>query len=272
MGELQVSAIIAKPSATEIYHQGWDERPASGMGPRKIEPWRAFKAMRRLIADKDDTGQVFEIMNALSGSSIRRGYERLLNHPHGGVAAYYRPELADMLQDKAMLAQLPEGSFGRAYLDFVQAQDFSAYGLVSESNKVKDTMIEAAHPHAWYARRLRDIHDMWHVLTGYEADALGEACLVGFSYSQTRSKGFGLIALAAALQFVRARTGYPAAASIMRAFKDGRRSAWLPGLDYASLLATPLDEVRKTYRIPEPVLYRQVPKAIRNQYSGAKDA
>lgn len=242
------------------------------MPPRKIELLRALKALRRLIADKDDTGQVFEIMNALSGSSIKRGYDKLLDHPHGGVAAYERPELADLLQDREMLKALPDGSLGRAYLAFIEEQDFSAYGLAGESQKVEDSLIEVAHPHAWYARRLRDIHDLWHVITGYEADALGEACLVAFSYSQTRSKGFGLIGLAAAVQFMRAKTGYPAARSIMRAFKDGRKAAWLPGLDYQSVLSMPLEELRARYRIADPVLYRQVPKAVRNQYSGGKDA
>lgn len=266
-----MTAVTAEVSVTENYIQGSGKRPASGMPPRKIELLRALKAMRRLIADKDDTGQVFEIMNALSGASIKRGYDKLLDHPYGGVAAYERPELADLLQNRAMLQALPADSLGRAYLAFVSAQDFSAYGLAGESQKVSDTLIEAAHPHAWYARRLRDIHDLWHVITGYEADALGEACLVAFSYSQTRSKGFGLIALAAMVQFMRARTGYPAAKSIWRAFKDGRNAAWLPGLDYQTVLALPLEEVRVRYRVAPPELYRQVPKAIRNQYSGAKD-
>lgn len=266
-----MTAVTAEASVTEIYVQGSGKRPPSGVQSRKVEPVRAMRAMRRLIADKDDTGQVFEIMNALSGSSIKRGYDKLLDHPYGGMAAYERPELADLLQDRAMLATLPQGSVGRAYLDFINDQDFSAYGLAGESQKVGDTLIEAAHPHAWYARRLRDTHDLWHVLTGYEADALGEACLVGFSYSQTRSKGFGLIGIAVAIQFMRARTGYPAARSVLRAFRDGRKAAWLPGLDYKMVLSMPLDEARERFRIADPVLYKQVPKVVRNQYSGAKD-
>lgn len=267
-----MTAVTAEASVTEIYVQGSGKRPVSGMPSRKVEPLRAMRALRRLIADKDDTGQVFEIMNALSGSSIKRGYEKLLDHPNGGVAAYERRELADLLQDRVMLAALPEGSVGRAYLEFIKLQDFSAYGLAGESQKVGDTLIEAAHPHAWYARRLRDTHDLWHVLTGYEADALGEACLVGFSYSQTRSKGFGLIGLAVAVQFMRAKTGYPAARSIFRAFRDGRKASWLPGLDYQNLLSMPLEEARQRFRIADPVLYKQVPKAVRDQYSGGKDA
>src|SRR5690606_12457810 len=111
---------------------------------------------------KDDTEQVFEIMNALVGRSTQWGYRRMLTSPVGGVAAYQRTELADVFQDHNYLRSLPQGSLGRAYLDFIEAQNFSAYGLVDESRKVVDSEIEAAHPHAWYARRLRDVHDVWH--------------------------------------------------------------------------------------------------------------
>jgi ubiquinone biosynthesis protein COQ4 len=37
--------------------------------------------VRRLIADKEDTAQVFEIMRALSGNAIPKGYRRLLSTP-----------------------------------------------------------------------------------------------------------------------------------------------------------------------------------------------
>lgn len=158
---------------------------------------------------------------------------------------------------------------GAAYRDFIDAQNFSAYGLADESRKVADTEIEAAHPRAWYARRLRDVHDIWHVLTGYEADALGEACVVAFSLPQTRSKGFGLIAAGVAVQFMRARTGYPCARAVFRAWRDGRRAAWLPGLDYEAL-AEPIEAARRRLGIPEPVLYRRTPKSVRNAYAGGK--
>lgn len=267
-----MQAVTADASVTEM-RQYTTPMTTGTSGPRRrIQPLRALRAMRRLIADKDDTEQVFEIMNALSGNSIRRGYEKLLDHPTGGMQAYLRLELADLLQDRKALARLPQDSVGRAYLAFIEEQDFSAYGLADESRKVSDTLIEAAHPHAWYGRRLRDVHDVWHVLTGYEADALGEACLVAFSYSQTRSKGFAVIAWAVAVQFARARTGYPAARAVLRAFRDGRRARWLPGLDYSALMELPLEEVRQQLRIPEPGLYRRVPKAVRNSYAGAKDA
>jgi ubiquinone biosynthesis protein COQ4 len=39
-----------------------------------LQPLRALRAVRRLIADKEDTAQVFEIMRALSGNAIPKGY------------------------------------------------------------------------------------------------------------------------------------------------------------------------------------------------------
>ena len=247
-------------------------RPSSTLVRKRVQPLRALRALRRLIADKDDTEQVFEIMNALVGRSIEWGYRRLLETPVGGAEAYRRTEIAEILQDHDQLRLLPEGSVGRAYLKFVESQNFSAYGLADESRKVPDTEIEAAHPHAWFARRLRDVHDIWHVLTGYGANALGEACVVAFSLPQTRSPGFGVIALGVAVQFARARTGYPAARAVFQAWRDGRKAEWLPGVDYRQLLAMPLDEARRVLNIPEPVLYNRVPEQLRNAYLGAKAA
>jgi ubiquinone biosynthesis protein COQ4 len=247
-----------------------DVRQPSQLTAHRVQPIRALRAMRRLVADKDDTEQVFEIMNALSGRSPDWGYSRLLETPEGGAQAYRRLELADRLQDRAWLAQFGPGTVGAAYRDFIDAQNFSAYGLADESRKIADSEIEAAHPRAWFARRMRDVHDIWHVLTGYQADALGEACLVAFSLPQTRSAGFGLIASGIAVQFMRARTGYPCARAVFQAWRDGRRAAWLPGEDYERLFAEPLDVARRRLKIPTPTIYQRVPPAVRNAYQGGK--
>jgi len=237
---------------------------------RRVQPVRAARALGRLVADKDDTRQVFEIMNALAGRSIDWGYQRLLDTPEGGLLAYQRVELSDRLQDRSWLAQFAPETVGAAYRSFVETRNLSAYGLADESRKVADTEIEAAHPRAWYARRLRDIHDVWHVLTGYQTDALGEACVVAFSLPQTRSAGFGLIAAGIAVQFMRARTGHPCGRAVLQAWRDGRTAAWLPGENYETLLAEPLEGARRRLNIPRPVIYGQVPPEVRNAYRGAQ--
>lgn len=239
-------------------------RRGGRLQPRRVQPVRALRALRRLIADKEDTAQVFEIMNALAGGSVRRGYHRMLDEAEGSRQAFLMVELADRLQDRAWLESLPPGSVGRAYLDFIDERNLSAYGLAGESRKVADTDIEAAHPYAWYARRLRDVHDLWHILTGYRTDALGEACVVAFSLPQTRSSGFGLIAAGVAFEAARARTGYPCARAILQAWRRGRRAAWLPGLDYEALLTEPLTQARARLGLGETTLYDRIPVEVRN--------
>ncbi len=229
-----------------------------------------MRAFGKLVADKEDTRQVFEIMNALAGRSIEWGYQRLMDTPQGGIQAYEQVELSDRLQDRQWLAGFAEGTVGAAYLTFIDSRNLSAYGLAEESAKVADTEIEAAHPRAWYARRIRDVHDIWHVLTGYQTDALGEACVVAFSLPQTRSTGFGLIAAGAAVQFMRARTGHPCGRAVLQAWRNGRRAAWLPGEDYVALMAEPLEAARERLRIPRPTLYERVPAEMRNAYAGSQ--
>ena len=241
-----------------------EQRPASRLPHRRVQPGRALVAFRRLVADKEDTRQVFEIMSAMAGRSTHRGYARLLRTAEGGRQAYLGRELADRLQDREWLRSFPSGSVGAAYLAFIDERNLSAYGLADESRKVEDVDIDAAHPIAWYARRLRDVHDLWHVLTGYRTDALGEACVVAFSLPQTGSPGFGVIAAGAALEYVRGRTGHPCARAILQAWLNGRRAAWLPGLDYEALMAEPLETARARLNIRRPSLYERIPAEVRN--------
>lgn len=223
--------------------------------------WRtAYRALRNLLADKDDTGEVFEIMRALNGASTRDGYLRLLSTAEGGRIAYERTELAPLLTDRAWLATLPDDSLGAAYARFTAAASISPQGLVDVSSRV---MMEMEHPVAWFGRRTRDAHDLWHVLTGYGTDSLGEACLVAFSYAQTRSLGWAFIAVGAALKSRQAPEPYPYARAIWEGFGRGKRAAWIAGHDYRALLPLPLEDARARLGLTPAALYESIPEAAR---------
>src|SRR3546814_10129738 len=75
--------------------------------------------------------------------------------------------------DKAWIAQFAPGTVGAAYREFLETTGYSADGLAEVSKIIRED--ELAHPYAWFGRRTRDVHDIWHVLTGYNADeSLGE--------------------------------------------------------------------------------------------------
>lgn len=229
------------------------------------QPLRAFRALRRLLNDKEDTVAVFELMRALAGRSVPNGYARLLTSVEGGRIAYEREEFADRLSDREWLAGFGPGTVGAAYREFVAPRGLTAEGLAQESRKVRDSEIDAAHPFAWYGRRIRDVHDVWHVLTGYGTDGLGEVCLVAFSYQQTKSLGFAVIARGAGREFAKLRNGQPYAAAIREARANGRRAAWLPAVDYPALFAEDLESARRRLNIARPVTYEAIPAEARDR-------
>jgi ubiquinone biosynthesis protein COQ4 len=216
----------------------------------------ALRSVRHLLADANDTAQVFRIMRALNTKSNRAGYERLLSTPEGGRLAYQRTELSERLADRAYVDSFPAQSVGAAYGEFLRRTGFTADGL-AEVSRSDDLVLDSEHPYAWFGRRTRDIHDIWHVLTGYRADdPLGEACLVAFSFAQTRGLGWALIALGATFKAWRTPGGKPAIRAILEGYRNGRKAAWLPGEDYEMLLAEPLEDARARLRIKPARAYK----------------
>jgi ubiquinone biosynthesis protein COQ4 len=228
--------------------------------------WRtAIGALRRLLADADDTPQVFRIMRALNVGDTARAYGRLLATREGGRMASAQVELAQRFSDRAWVAGFRPGTVGAAYRDFLEATGYSADGLVEVSRAVPSD-VDAEHPYAWMGRRTRDVHDIWHVLTGYQADEMmGEACLVAFSYAQTGGLGWAFIAAGAALKSIALSRGFQFARAVLEGYRHGRRAAWLLGEDYEALMDEPLDAARARLRIAEPVAYHRAQVAIGGQ-------
>lgn len=229
----------------------------------RLRPIRAAQAFGRLIRDKENTAEVFRIMQALSGKSVSRGYNRMLRTGEGGRQAFLRAELAERLHDTAWLDSFAPGTVGAGYREFIAARGFTANGLAEVEREVVP-FIDAPHPVVWYSRRLRDIHDIWHVLTGYGTDALGEACVVSFSYGQTRNLGFAFIGWGAAREIQREARSVPARRAVLQAWRAGKRAAWLPALDYEALFAESLEAARARLGITPPTVYDAVPAEVRD--------
>ena len=220
--------------------------------------WRtAYDAIGKLMRNGDDTTQVFRIMRALNVGNSPANFARLIASEEGGRIAYDRAELAQRFSDPAFVASFAPGTVGAAYRGFLEATGYSADGLV-EVSKLEPDEQDMAHPYAWFGRRVRDTHDIWHVLTGYKADEhLGEACLVAFSYAQVGGLGWALIASAAALKSLRETRGTLFAKAVIEGYRHGRAAKWISGEDYLTLLHEPLDAARRRLGIREPAIYRR---------------
>src|SRR3546814_1634902 len=80
---------------------------------RRIRPVEAFSAMKVLLRDKEDTAQVFRIVEALAGNSYYHHFRRFAESEGGRRILASRSNLLEHLRDRDRLARCPIGSLGR---------------------------------------------------------------------------------------------------------------------------------------------------------------
>lgn len=207
----------------------------------------AWQGIRALLNDPDDTAQVFKIIRALSGNAGERQFQKFLASEHGPSILAEERSLVDRLSDREYLSSLPNGSLGRVYAEFTEREQISPEGLVEASESVPDDGPPLSPDRVLFGLRMRDSHDLWHVVTGYGRDLIGEAALLAFTYRQTQNRGIGFIVLVA---FLKAGRESPEPRAMIRdGYRRAKRTSWLPGADWESLLERPLDEVRESLGI-----------------------
>lgn len=229
----------------------------------RFRPFKALKHMNRLLADKEDTAQVFHIIEALNGDNLRRIFMRSLSTPEGQARLKERRSLPELLDDHAGLGELPQGSVGRTYIDFMTREGLTAAGLVEESNIRTQGQPEYNDDLEWFGQRLRDTHDMFHVLSGYGRDGLGEAALLAFTHGQHGGRGIIFISKMA---FRKMRKEMPRSIDLKAVYDEahhnGKIAKHIVDQDILALLNEPLEDVRARLNIKPPVAYKAALKAF----------
>lgn len=229
-----------------------------------FRPFAAYGHFRRLVADKEDTAQVFYMGECLPSGRFKTLAEAFCASAKGRALMASEAYLPDILDDHESLLRLPAGSVAHAYVAFMRREGLSAAGLV-EASTVPGV---ERHPDQlqWFNDRLRDLHDLAHILTGYGRDALGEQCVLGFTSAQYYDRTEWIIAWLGALEMA---TKVKAKAPFFRAVAEARRhgavAAKIYEQDLRALLAEPLDAARARMGIGSPVQYELAHKRLRDQ-------
>jgi len=232
--------------------------------PRYSLP-RAVKNFRLLLKDKEDTSLVFKIFESLPSKTFMSRVESLTMSDRGEYLRQTEPDLPEILDDHVELRKTPEGSLAHAYCDFMESEGLSAAGLVAEA----DRLGRPKYPDLvqWFADRSRDTHDLFHVLTGYGRDALGEQCVLLFTHGQSPSHGHLLIGYAGAANIRKMTWGSkaPVMGAVRQAQRTGRGAPTLIEQPIRELLKLPLETVREALNIPEPTKYLECHRIWRDE-------
>jgi len=255
---VETDAVVETPRESHFDDRAFIDPRRKPLTYRPLKAWGHF---RELIKDKEKTEEVFRIFESLPWKGVEPAARAYLTSERGRQVRASEAYLVPILDDHAALRRLPEGSVAHAYCDFMEREGLTAQGLIDEYAKFSAERPDYNDQLEWYYSRLRDTHDLLHVLTGYGRDALGEACVLAFTYSQQPAFANLFISYMAGLNMRKRGT---TDAPILRAIREGQRlGKACPRIAEQSireLLAMPLDEARAKLNITPARFYHEVHK------------
>jgi len=206
--------------------------------PRRVKT--ALGALWVLARDHGRLDQVLVLLQAINIRAIVRAAERIESTPEGAELLRDKPRIDKKHVDFGALGRLPDGTLGREYVRFLSDNGITP-DVFAELPNVGD---ERA---AWIMLRMRQTHDLWHVLTGYRPDVRGEVLLQAFTYAQTNASGSLVLAFFGTLRWLR---GHGHLRALREAYRRGKATKFLPTFRWEEHWATPVSELRQDLACP----------------------
>ena len=144
----------------------------------RLQSLRLLASLATFLKNPGSLDSVFAVANSVKDSPLAEQMKRhLLIHPQFSalVKEGWRPKAIDLSE----LQTLPDGTLGRCYADQLISQGITPDALIDPSPVSNDA--------DYITHRLRETHDIIHVLTGFGIDGDSELGLQGFNLAQTRS-------------------------------------------------------------------------------------
>jgi ubiquinone biosynthesis protein COQ4 len=221
-----------------------------------VKAWRHFS---NVLKDKEQTDELIGVFDALPWRGVGEAASAFLATERGRAIFRAEPHLPDILDDHTALRRTPKGSFAHAYCDFMESEGLSAAGMVEASGDCRNGLPLLPDGVEWYGDRLRDTHDILHILTGYGRDPLGEQCVLAYLYHQRPSPGHLAVAWAGTLLMkLKLRSRAPIMRALLEARRHGKLTQRIVEQPIRELLPLQLTEVRRQLNAPTPHFYRRV--------------
>lgn len=206
------------------------------LSPR--EAGRVALAISRILLDSEATGEVVVAEEITAQRQLRFWIESgIFEHGDGASLLRDRPEIAET--DVDFLRSLPAGTLGRSFADFLDREGISLEGLAQPTPFTEDELA------SYLMRRIRQSHDIWHVLLGVGTEGHEEVLVHCFSIAQT---GFPnstmIIGLGALKHFVLERRWSGLSSDLYRAWQRGHDADPLLTVRWEDRWEQPLTQVR----------------------------
>lgn len=164
---------------------------------QRVRPLGALAAFRDLIKAPHDTRHVFRFFAATHGRTGEASFRRFIASEYGRSIISDRQRFADTLNNRAQLEACGPDTFAAAYLNYLDTEGLDPLGVheaAVAANPAYYEHLDHDYPEfSAYIWSMNMTHDLFHVLTGYGRDALGEGLLLMFTGVQTGWRGSRLL-------------------------------------------------------------------------------
>ena len=200
-----------------------------------VSRWHlGLAALGRAHEDPQNTAEILRFATYVNAGTSDRRVDRFFADADG-QRLYAERRAIDSRLDLDALAALPVGTLGRAYVDFLREGGLSPDIFQAPANVVDPRA-------AYVAQRVRQSHDLWHVLTGTPTDIPGELVLQAFTFAQLGAPSALLLVVGGLLRGFWQVPELPMRA--FRAWRRGRKTAYLANFPWEDHWTDSLDELR----------------------------
>lgn len=229
------------------------------LNPRSLGPLGLLRELTRARRAGPGPETVFRLLRPFHGPQLDSIFARCMGDPTARRILEQGRSLHPVLLDADRLRGLADGTLGREYLRFMEANQIDIVSFAEASWKYM-LREDYASEEAWtLANRLRDIHEIVHVISGYGTDVLGEMCELVFNLQEDPRPRATWIAVRANIAAFRRLGALHAEDAIRHAYRRGQRAGLMVGADWEAMLDWPLERVRETLGIDPPAPYAPVP-------------
>ncbi|NNE17404.1 MAG: hypothetical protein HKN10_02895 [Myxococcales bacterium] len=238
------------------YPRGVSSRSKDTWGFR-LAPRRWPSLFRAVRESPDDVVLGAKVFFSLGGHDEKPTYRRFMRTDCGSEMVGNRTAYPVLFTDYDALRALPDGTLGREYVRQLDERGIHPNEL-SRLTDIAYEDYEFSPDHAYVRDRVREAHDLYHTLTGYGVDLVGEAGVMGFTLAQTGNKGWAMLALLnTSSRLVSGR--FDGLVVAIKGYRRGRRARFLAAVqDWDRLLRTSIEDVREELGITPMDPYRPI--------------
>lgn len=148
-----------------------------GRHDNQLHLFQTLKGVVGMLRDPEHTESVFDIEDGLRDVAATEAMVAHLRQQPAVAAAIDARWLPTAPLDPAALARLPAGSLGHTFARHILDHGF-------DPDYYRHTSV--ACDRDWVLMRVRQTHDIWHCITGFGVDRIGELSLKAFELAQLR--------------------------------------------------------------------------------------